>query len=98
MKMPQELFIETSPPPKKAFVGGVEDVTLTLEYMKTGTDPQVTITVTYADGTTNEQEITNISNGYHVKDDFATVPPGSKIEIEVNNCTARLRWCEIISC
>lgn len=97
MKMPQELFIETSPPPKKAFVGGVEDVTLTLEYMKTGANPDVKVTITGTDGTT-VWKISSIPDGYHVKDNFATVSPSSEIQIEVTNCTARLRWCEVIPC
>jgi len=97
MKLPQELFVDSTSSPKETFVGGVEDLRLTLEYMKTGTSPHAKITITDADGTT-VWDITTIPDGYHVKEEFATVSPGSKVKIEVTDCTARLRWCEIVSC
>ena len=97
MMLPQELFVDPATSPKERFVGGIEDVRLTLEYMKTGASPKVKITITDAEGTT-VWDVTTIPDGYHVKDKFATVSPGAKIKVEVTDCRARLRWCEIISC
>ena len=97
-KLPQELSVDTASSPKETFVGGIKDVRLTLEY--TPTDPttnSIKITIDGSGGTTT-WDATNVSDGYYVKDDFAPVAPGSKVIVGVNNCMARLRWCEVIAC
>ncbi|MEK6589203.1 MAG: hypothetical protein AABZ11_00845 [Nitrospinota bacterium] len=99
MMLPEELTVDASSP-KEAFIGGNEDVNLTLEYMSDGGTPasrSVKLTITGTGGTTVWEE-TNITDGYHVKNDFASIPPGSMVKIEVKNCKARLRWCESVCC
>jgi hypothetical protein len=67
------------------------------EYMKTGAAPKLKVTVTDGEGAT-AFEVTTMTEGYHVKDDFSSVAPGSKLSVEVTDCTVRLRWCEVICC
>ncbi len=38
------------------------------------------------------------SAGYHVQEALLSVTPGTKVTLDVNNATARLRWCETICC
>jgi len=100
MILPQEVWVDASSPTKEAFIGGSTDVKLTLEYMPaTGaSSPSVTITITAPDGSTSTWQEDPIPAGYHVKSDFSTVAPGSKIELQVAEAMARLRWCEVVSC
>ncbi|OQZ05082.1 MAG: hypothetical protein B6D34_00585 [Candidatus Brocadia sp. UTAMX1] len=100
MMIPEDLAVDTAISTRDTFVGGIEDVNLTLEYMSDGGTPgtrTVTITITSGGGTTVWKE-TNIADGYHVKDDFASIQPGANVKIEVADCKARLRWCETICC
>lgn len=98
--LPEEIAADSTNTSAEALIGGLSDVRLTLEYMadegKTST-ATVVITITGSEETTT-LEIKNIAAGYHIKDDFAAVKPGSKVKLEVNDCSARLRWCEVISC
>lgn len=97
--VPQEVAVDTATPSKEAFVGGSENVHLTLEYMPvTGaTTPSVKLVVTDASGT-SEWNVTTIPAGYHVKEGFASAAPGSSFKLEVKECVARLRWCEALCC
>lgn len=100
MILPEELTVDPSSSPKDTFIGGSGDVNLTMEYMSDGGTPasrSVKITITSGSSTTVWEE-TNIADGYHVKDNFASIPPGSTVKIEVADCKARLRWCESICC
>ena len=97
MNIAEELFVDAASSPKEAFIGGLEDVSLTLEYMKSGTSPEVKLTITNG-GETTAWDVTGITDGYTIKDDFASIAPGSQIKLEVTDCTARLRWCETIHC
>lgn len=96
--VPQELSADNTNKVKEMFVGGLDDANLTLEYMPiTPATATVKVTITGPGGTT-VWDGGAVADGYHVKDDFAPVAPGSKIKIEVNDCMARLRWCEAICC
>ncbi len=95
----QELSVDTSNSPKEALIGGLCNSCLTLEYMPTegATSPAIKITFTGPDGTSTWEE-SSIPAGFHVKSDFSTVSPGTKVKIEVTDVIARLRWCETICC
>lgn len=97
MKVPQELAVDGASSPKTAFIGGLENVSLSLEYLKTGATPAIKIAITEA-GQTTTWDITTIPDGYQIKENFASVAPGAEIEIDVTDCMARLRWCEVICC
>jgi hypothetical protein len=100
MSVPHELDVDVTSPAQEALVGGRCDAHLTLEYLVeagAAATAQVTVTVT-SDGTTSTWTDTGISEGYHVKDAFLTVKPGSKVKVEVADAIARLRWCETICC
>ena len=83
--------------PKQAFIGGLENVSLSLEYLKTGASPAVKVTITEG-GSSSTWDIATIPDGYQIKENLATVAPGAGVEIEVTDCLARLRWCEVICC
>ncbi len=98
--IPEELAVDTTTTPKETFIGGSEDVNLTLEYMSDGGTPatrNVTLTINSAGSTTVWTE-TNIADGYHIKNEFASIPPGATVELAVTDCKARLRWCETVCC
>lgn len=97
MLMPREISVD--PGTQEAFIGGAQDVNLTLEYkpVSGATSPGVKITVTDSDGT-SEWNVTSIPDGFHVKSDFASVVPGCTVTLETTECMARLRWCELVSC
>lgn len=98
--LPQEISVTTAVPTEEALIGGTQDVKLTLEYTPDAgaADPSVTVTITGTGGQTTTWKATNIPAGYHVKNDFVSVAPGSKVQLDVVECTARLRWCEAITC
>ena len=56
---------------------------------------QVTIT---EDGSSSTWDITTIPDEYQIKENFSTVSPGAEVKLEVTECTARLRWCEVVCC
>lgn len=97
MKLPLELLADTANPSQQTFVGGLEAVSLSLEYMKTGTSPSLKVSITET-GITSVADITPIDDGYHIKESFLTVAPGATLKLDVTDCTARLRWCELICC
>lgn len=97
MKLPQELLADAATPSRDAFIGGLEQASLTLEYIKAGASPQVKVTIT-EQGQTATWNITTVPEGYQIKDSFATLEPGAEVKLEVTDCTARLRWCEMVSC
>ncbi len=98
--VPQEVVASTtSPTPAAAFVGGISEVRLTLEYLPDAgsTAATVTLTIAGAEGT-DTVKLESIPAGYHVKDDLAAVAPGATLTLKVADCTARVRWCEEIVC
>jgi hypothetical protein len=97
MKLPQELMADTTNPSSQAFIGGSEDVSLSLEYLKTGTSPTVKVNIT-ENGTTSTWDIATMPDEYQVKENFSTVSPGAQVTLDVVDCTARLRWCEVVCC
>lgn len=99
MKLPLEILADTATPSAHSFIGGLEDVSLSLEYLKTAasTSAILKVSVTQA-GTTTVTEVTPLADGYQVKENFLTVAPGATVTLDVVDCTARLRWCEIICC
>jgi hypothetical protein len=100
MILPQEAWVDASSPVKEVFIGGSSDVSLSLEYMPASgaASPRVTTTITAPDGSTSTWQEDPIPAGYHVKSDFSPVAPGSRIELQVTDAMARLRWCEFVSC
>lgn len=97
MKLPQELLADSTSLTNQIFIGGSEDVSLSLEYLKTGAAPTVKVTIT-EDGSTSAWDITTIPDEYQIKKNFSTVSPGAEVKLDVTDCTARLRWCEVVCC
>lgn len=97
MKLPQEVVADATATTRDAFIGGAEDVSLSLEYLKTGATPSVKVTITDS-GSTATWSITTVPAEYQIKESLTTVSPGATVKLEVADCTARLRWCEVISC
>jgi hypothetical protein len=99
MKLPQELVADSTTSTNQIFIGGSEDVSLSLEYLKTtgATSPSVKVTIT-EDGSSSTWDITTIPDEYQIKENFSTVSPGAEVILEVVECTARLRWCEVVCC
>jgi hypothetical protein len=98
--LPEEIAADTAnPAPPAVLIGGSSEVKLTLEYLPDAgkTTAAVTLAMTSDEGT-DTVELKDIPAGYHVKDNFAAVNPGSTITLKVVDCTARLRWCEVIAC
>jgi hypothetical protein len=95
--VPEELYVEGASATNTKFIGGFHDVTLTLEYMKTGASPSLKVTLTDGSETTI-WEVTGIADGYKIKEDLTSVSPGTSVKVEATDCTARLRWCEVIAC
>jgi hypothetical protein len=95
-----EASVDSAAGSKSALVGGNNSAHLTLEYVPDdgATSPSVIVTVTSGGSATSTWQETAIGPGYHVKSDFATLPPGSKVTIEVKEASARLRWCETVCC
>ncbi len=96
----EEISADSTTTSASGLIGGSSEVHLTLEYISNSppsTPPSVKVTIT-TDGATSTWEETTIPDGYHVKSDFIAVAPGSKITLEVNEATARLRWCETLCC
>jgi hypothetical protein len=85
----------------QAFIGGGCCVTLSVEYAPSSptVTPLVGVIVIGSDGTMlgwgqNGQP----GAGYKVKEGIITTNPGASLYVIVENCTARVRWCEIFSC
>lgn len=93
------MAVDTITTSKEEFTGGLSDVRLTLEYMPVSgaISPEVKVTLTGSGGTST-WDVASIPDGYHIKDDFTSVEPGTKIKLEATECIARLRWCETILC
>ncbi len=81
----------------EALIGGLTDVTFTLEYRKTGDSPKIAIVMQEENATTT-WEVNGITEGYHVKEHFAMASPGALVKIKFSDCTVHLRWCETICC
>jgi hypothetical protein len=91
--------VDPTTSPREAFIGGVSEAHLSLEYQAaTGaTSPAVKLTIS-GDGTTSTWSEAGIAAGHHVKHRFISVTPGSTVMIEVTEAIARLTWCETIHC
>lgn len=97
MKLPREIVADATATSKEAFIGGGENASLSLEYLKTGAAPTVKVSITDG-GSTMVWSITTVPAEYQIKEHFTTVSPGATVKLDVVDCTARLRWCEIVSC
>lgn len=97
--VPQIETVEPPTSPRTILIGGTRDVRLTLEYMAVdgASAPDVNVTITAPSGVKSTWGVSPVPSGYHVKDDLATVAPGTKVEIQVTETVARLRWCEFIT-
>src|SRR5512141_481607 len=99
MTVPHELAVDAATPSQETFIGGKGDVHLTLEYLVDAGAPAPKVTLTFTSGgSTSTWTDSGIAEGYHVKDSFMAVQPGTKVTIEVTGAAARLRWCETICC
>ena len=95
--VPQELSADKNTT-DEGFVGGRSPVHLTLECRVDGPPlGQVELTID-AQGASSTLTYTELGTGYHIKDDFISVEPGSKLTIKTTDASARLRWCETICC
>lgn len=100
LKVPREIDADTTSSSASALVGGGADkISLSLEYLVEAgaTSPSVKVT-TSSDGGSATWSDDTPSTGYHVQEALLSVTPGSKVTLNVNNATARLRWCETICC
>jgi hypothetical protein len=84
-----------------AFIGGGCCVTLAVEYAATvaTTAFAVVVEVKDSEGTLlawGRQEAAGTT--YRVHECIITTKPGATLLVEVSNCTARVRWCEVFSC
>ena len=97
--VPFELSVRGQAASPETLVGGVSAVHPTLEYVveEDAAAPEVTVTIT-ANGTTITWSESAIAEGYHVKNDLPAVAPGSIVQLETVDATARLRWCERLCC
>jgi len=94
-----ELAVASGAPAAEAFVGGVSDVRLSLEYVVDAGASTPSIKVTTASpGSTSTWEETTPGTGYQVKSDFMRLQPGTKVTLDVTETAARLRWCETFCC
>ena len=95
MDVPQELAVDPTTTTKELVVGGASDVHLILEYLRVegAPAPKVTLASAGPSGTSSFEDAA-ITAGFHVKDDFAATPPGTKLKLTVTDGFARLRWCE----
>ena len=98
MSVPEELSADTASPTKETTIGGAEKAYLSLEYTADAgaTSPKVTVTITDSSGSI-DCSLTSFPAGYHVKRSFAFAAPGAKVKLEVAECSAHLRWFELVS-
>ncbi len=85
----------------KAFIGGSCCVTLSVEYAP----EDATATFDVLVGTVDSEGTTLIwgkeeqpGTGYRVHECIITTKPGAQLTALANNCTVRVRWCEVFSC
>ncbi|KAA1003833.1 hypothetical protein FVF58_34690 [Paraburkholderia panacisoli] len=99
LRVPRHLEVQQSTTPQSAFVGGREEVLLSVEYLvETGAaSPSVSLT-TASDGSSSTWTDSTPAVGYHVQEDLLRVKAGTKLTLAVNNVDARVRWCESICC
>ena len=97
MKLPRELNADSTTTSSQMFIGGSRDVSLSLEYLKTGASATLKVTITES-GQTTTWDLATLPDEYQIKENFTTVAPGAEVLLEVTDCTARLRWCEIVCC
>lgn len=84
-----------------AFIGGGCCVTLAVEYAASVATSAFDVVVVVKDS-----EGTLLGWGrsepagtpYRVHECIITTKPGATLSVEVTNCTARVRWCEVFSC
>lgn len=84
-----------------AFIGGGCCVTLAVEYAASVATAAfgVAVGVTDSEGTLliwGRAEPAGTS--YRIHECIITTKPGATLTVEVANCTARVRWCEVFSC
>jgi hypothetical protein len=84
-----------------AFIGGGCCVTLAVEYapsVATATSV-VLVAVKDSEGTALIWARSEpAGTGYRVHECIITTKPGATLVVDVLNCTARVRWCEVFSC
>jgi hypothetical protein len=85
----------------QAFIGGGCCVSLSVEYAPNSPTVAATVSILVfgSDGTSLAwQRVEQPGVGYTVKECVITANPGSNLLVVAQNCTARVRWCEIFSC
>jgi|WetSurMetagenome_2_1015567.scaffolds.fasta_scaffold211103_3 hypothetical protein len=94
----QEIGVDPGVTEKVAMIGGVAQVSPVLDYMPVdgASSTEVKVVIKASDGTTTTIDETTIAPGYYVKDDIASLSPGSMMTLSVTGCCARLRWRETI--
>ncbi len=84
-----------------AFIGGGCCVTLAVEYAASVATAAFAVLVGVKDseGTVLIWARSEpAGTGYRVHECIVTTKPGATLTVEVSNCTARVRWCEVFSC
>ncbi len=99
MLAPREIDADTTTPSQDGFVGGAQQVALSLEYLVDDGAASPSVKVTTASGGSSATWSDDTpATGYTVRQAVLNVGPGTKVTLAVNNAMARLRWCETICC
>lgn len=91
----RELLATTAAPEASTIIGGEEAVAITLEFLAdTGAEsPSATLTIDDGTGATAIEE-KDFGAEYQTRSGYFDLLPGTKLQLNVTNCTARVRWIE----
>jgi hypothetical protein len=99
IKVPRDLDADPTATSQQALIGGASPVSVSVEYLveSGAASPSVSLTTTF-DGTSSTWTDAAPAVGYHVQEALLSLKPGTKVNVTVNNATARVRWCETVCC
>ena len=99
IRIPRDLDADQKAASQQALIGGVDPVSVSVEYLveSGAASPSVTLTTT-SNGTSSTWSDASPAVGYHVQEALLSLKPGTKVNVTVNNVTARVRWCETVCC
>jgi hypothetical protein len=84
-----------------SFIGGGCCVALAVEYAASVATTGFGVAVLVRDSEGTEliwRKTETAGTTYRVHECIITTKPGATLVVEVSNCTARVRWCEVFSC
>lgn len=91
----RELLVTTTVPEAATIIGGEEAVAITLEFLAdtSAESPKVTLTIDDGTGATSIEE-KDFGTEYQTRSGYFDLMPGTKLQLNVIKCTARIRWIE----